>query len=138
MPTTTPNTPKAQYHPAVDATLVRHFGSALTLAERTLVAAGHPAEIFIELLQANACRVDWAARRLESHIRMVISHLTNAARDIPQGVRVDVATGTVRDIPALAAAYHEALLSLEAVAEATAMFQTAPTAPRISAAEAPS
>ncbi|WP_194890923.1 hypothetical protein [Catenulispora pinisilvae] len=138
MPITKPNAPKAQYHPAVDAILVRHLGSDLTVADLTHVAAGHPAAILIELLHANACRVEWAAKRLESHVAMVVNDLTSTARDIPHGPRVEVATGTLRDIPALVATYHEALLSLEAVAKAAATFGTAPAAPLTSQAEASS
>jgi hypothetical protein len=135
---TTPNVSKAQYRPAVDAILARRFGSDPVVATLTRVAAGHTAAILIELLHANACRVEWAARRLESHINMVVNDLTSAARDIPHVLRVEVATGTLRDIPALVATYHEALLSLEAVAKATATFRTAPAAPLTSQAEASS
>ncbi|MEY9858549.1 hypothetical protein ABH935_004164 [Catenulispora sp. GAS73] len=138
MPTTTPNAPKAQYHPAVDAILVRHLGPELTVADLAHATAGHPAAILIELLHANACRVERAAKRLQSHVAMVVNDLNSAARDIPHGLRVEVATGTLRDIPALVATYHEVLLTLEAVAKAASTFRTAPAAPLTSQAEASS
>ena len=129
MPTATPNAPKAQYHPAVDAILVRHLGADLTVADLTHAANGNPVAILVDLLHANACRVEWAAKRLQSHVAMVVNDLNSAARDIPHGLRVEVATGTLRDIPALVATYHEALLSLEAVTKAAATFRTALAAP---------
>ncbi|MEY9935275.1 hypothetical protein ABH926_009950 [Catenulispora sp. GP43] len=79
MPATTPRTPKVKYHPAVDAILIRQFGPYMTVAELTRAADGHPAAIVIELLHANACRVEWAAERLEDQIATVVSDLTSAA-----------------------------------------------------------
>ena len=129
MPSTTPRTPTTEYHPAVNAILVRQFGPYMTVADLTRAADGHPAAIVIELLHAHASRVEWAAERLESHITTVVNDLTSAARDLPYGLMVEVPTGTLRDIPALVATYHEALLSLEAVTKAAATFRTALAAP---------
>lgn len=139
MPATTPRALKAKYHPAVDAILIRQFGPHTTVADLTRAADGHPAAIVIELLHANACRVEWAAERLENHITMVVNDLTSAARDIPYGLMVEVPTGTLRDIPALVATYHEALLNLVGtVAKTASMFRTDPAVPSTSEAEASS
>lgn len=137
MLTTTPRTSKAEYHPAVNAILVRQFGPYMTVADLTRAADGHPAAIVIELLHANARRVEWAAERLETHITTVVNGLTSAARDLPYGLMVEVPTGTLRDIPALVATYHEALPSLVgSVATTASTFRTSPAASPISEAEA--
>jgi len=139
MPSNTPRTPKTEYHPAVDAILVRQFGPYTTVAHLTRAADGHPAAIVIELLHANARRVEWAAERLESHITSVVADLTSAAWDLPHGLMVEVPTGTLRDIPALVATYHEALLNLVGtVATAAPAFRTAVAAPPTGEAEASS
>ena len=139
MPTTTPRAPKAEYHPAVDAILVRQFGPHMTVADLTCAADGHPAAMVIEVLHAKARRVEWAAERLESEITTVVNDLTSAARDIPYGLMVDVPIGTLRDIPALVATYHEALLNLVGtVAKAASTFRTTVAPPPISDAEASS
>jgi len=139
MPTTTPRAPKTEYHPAADAILVRQFGPYTTVADLTREADGHPAAIVIELLHANARRVDWAAERLESHITRVVDDLTSAARDLPYGLMVEIPTGTLHDIPALVATYHEALLNLVGtVAKAAPAFRTSVATPPTGEAEASS